>query len=342
VTAPIQICLLCSKPDEESVNELYRKLSNAGFKPCLDTRDILPEEKHEPVIQRAVRYSDILLLCHSADSVFDRARTYATAEDYLSIEWEEASKTTYTILVRLDNSEIPKCLADLQSVNLFEDDGWARLTEVIIGVAGQDKEMAEQVNSDGRLTRILIADDDEFVAKGMKLALDGADLPRELSVEIEYELIETVAQRIQSGDFDVLILDIDWYGDQEAGLHAIQSLKVKTPDLRVVAISGYAHLVSKARVAGADIARRKGFNSEELIRLVELATQLPPKQMGILNGNEVASEERLEALRRRLRILQLQEAKLGLYVPSYISMEIEDTQESIRDLMQRLYGEEVE
>jgi isopentenyl diphosphate isomerase/L-lactate dehydrogenase-like FMN-dependent dehydrogenase len=49
-----QIFLSYAREDREYVESLYDKLVNAGYKPWIDTKDILPGEKLEISIQRAI------------------------------------------------------------------------------------------------------------------------------------------------------------------------------------------------------------------------------------------------------------------------------------------------
>jgi hypothetical protein len=119
------------REDEEKVENLYQKLSDAGFKPWMDTKDVLPGERWKPRIQRAVRHSDFFLACLSANSVNKRGFLQKEIKDALDIWQEMLDSDIYLIPIRLEDCEVPEGLRDFQWVNLFEQDGWARLVKAI-------------------------------------------------------------------------------------------------------------------------------------------------------------------------------------------------------------------
>jgi len=129
--APAQIFLSYARPDEEKVKNLYRKLSDAGFKPWMDTKDILPGEIWQSCIQKAIRCSDFFLACLSSDSVSKRGFLQKEIKGALDIWQEKLDSDIYLIPVRLEDCEVPESLRKFQWVNLFEEDGWTRLVRAI-------------------------------------------------------------------------------------------------------------------------------------------------------------------------------------------------------------------
>jgi DNA-binding NarL/FixJ family response regulator len=192
-----------------------------------------------------------------------------------------------------------------------------------------------------KTARVLIADDEEFFALGAKTALESASFA-DLSVKVEYQVIEKILHKNKLDNFDVLILDLDWHGEQEAGLQAIPKLKTIKPDLRIIAISNFPNLVSEARKVGAEIARpKKGLTGERLIELINLALELPPTQVSVSDDDPVALKGLLKTHYRRLAVLEKQQAKLGLHTPPHIIIEVEDIKETIRQLEEKLRGKEI-
>jgi hypothetical protein len=135
VKATAQIFLSYAREDEGKVEKLYQELSDAGFKPWMDTKDILPGERWQSSIRKAVRRSDFFLACLSANSVSKRGWIQREIRDALDIWQEKLEADIYLIPVRLEDCEVPESLCDFQWVDLFEEDGWTRLVKAIqVGV----------------------------------------------------------------------------------------------------------------------------------------------------------------------------------------------------------------
>ena len=129
--ARCQIFLSYAREDREKVERLYQKLSKAGFKPWMDTKDILPGEKWPSSIRRAIRDSDFFLVCLSTNSVKKRGWVQREMKQALDLWQEKLEDDIYLIPVRLEDCETLESLRDFQWVNLFEGDGWTRLVKAI-------------------------------------------------------------------------------------------------------------------------------------------------------------------------------------------------------------------
>jgi hypothetical protein len=126
-----QVFLSYAREDAEKVENLYQELSDAGFKPWMDKKDILPGERWKSSIQEAIRCSDFFLACLSANSVNKRGFIQKEIKDALDIWQEKLDSDIYLIPARLEDCEVPESLRDVQWVNLFEEDGWTRLVKAI-------------------------------------------------------------------------------------------------------------------------------------------------------------------------------------------------------------------
>jgi len=126
-----QIFLCYTRPDRSKVEDLYEKLSSAGFKPWMDKRDILPGEQWEVSIQKAIRNSDFFLACLSVNSVDRRGYLQKEIKDALTIWQEKLSEDIYLIPVRLEECIVPDELRRFQYADLFEKDGWTKLVKAI-------------------------------------------------------------------------------------------------------------------------------------------------------------------------------------------------------------------
>src|SRR6266851_5867205 len=62
---PLQVFLCHSSSDKQAVRKLQSQLRAAGFEPWLDEENLLPGQDWEREIKRAVRTSDVVLVCLS-------------------------------------------------------------------------------------------------------------------------------------------------------------------------------------------------------------------------------------------------------------------------------------
>jgi hypothetical protein len=126
-----QIFLSYAREDEDKVKELYQRLSDAGFEPWMDKKDILPGEIWKSRISQAIRESDFFLACLSRNSVNKRGWIQREIKDALDIWQEKLDSDIYLIPARLEDCEVPERLGDFQWVDLFEEEGWTRLAKAI-------------------------------------------------------------------------------------------------------------------------------------------------------------------------------------------------------------------
>jgi len=122
----LQIFLCHASEDKEAVRTLYRKLLEPGFAPWLDEEKLLPGQDWDAEITKAIRASDVVLVCLSQRS---EKRGYMQKEIVraLDVADEQPEGTIFLIPVRLEDCSVPERLRRWQWVNLFQDDGFERL-----------------------------------------------------------------------------------------------------------------------------------------------------------------------------------------------------------------------
>jgi two-component system invasion response regulator UvrY len=115
------------------------------------------------------------------------------------------------------------------------------------------------------MIRVLIADDHAILRRGLKEIL-----VRELEESVfgEAEDAQDVLTRTQSGDWDLLILDITMPG--RSGLDVLKDLRTLRPNLPVLVLSMHSEAQYGKRVlrAGASGFMNKASAPEELIKAV--------------------------------------------------------------------------
>jgi signal transduction histidine kinase len=114
-----------------------------------------------------------------------------------------------------------------------------------------------------RKISVIVADDTMITREGLKQIiskLDGFELIGEAdSIEDAVNLVESVQP-------DILLLDLNWFGDETAGINGIAQIKALGMPIKILAVTAYSHLLYGAVAAGADAVVRKGFSSDELAK----------------------------------------------------------------------------
>lgn len=128
---PIRVFISYASEDFNRVEPLYEKLLEARFEPWIDKKNIVPGEKWEQSIWRAVRRADFFLVCISNKSVSKRGFLQREVRRALTIWREKLEEDIYLIPVRLENCEVPENLSEFQWVNLFEENGFESLVTAL-------------------------------------------------------------------------------------------------------------------------------------------------------------------------------------------------------------------
>ena len=123
----LQVFLLHARSDEATVRRLYRRLVREGANVWLDQEKLLPGQDWVYAIHKAIRGSDMVIVCLSRN--FNKQGGYRHEE--LKIALEKANATDaeeiFIIPARLEPCDMPDPLSRWQRVDLFEADGYKRL-----------------------------------------------------------------------------------------------------------------------------------------------------------------------------------------------------------------------
>ncbi len=203
--------------------------------------------------------------------------------------------------------------------------------------------------------RVMIADDEELFALGVKTALESYPEVA-LDVITVTETIDDVIEKVRDVEVDILFLDLDWFGEKIAGEDVIRKIRDIKSQLPIIAISAYPNLVKPARDAGASKARTKqGLTGEAILKLIvgvlatdellEISNQIKKTQTELIalksaSGVRVPIEtiritgikKTLEQYYRRLWILKEKLAIFGMSADPALVIEIEDTEQLIAQM----------
>jgi formylglycine-generating enzyme required for sulfatase activity len=134
----IQIFLAHASEDKPAVLALYNRLKQAGYKPWLDKKDLIPGQIWRDEIPKAIKASQIFLACLSAKSA---KQGYIQRELRIALDilGEMLPGTIFFIPMRLEECEIPDLrlaevrlnLRDIHRLDYWEEDGFEQLERAI-------------------------------------------------------------------------------------------------------------------------------------------------------------------------------------------------------------------
>lgn len=126
----IKVFLCHAHADQESVRALYNHLTSNCADAWLDKEKIIPGQDWELEIRKAVRDSDIVVVCVSKqfNSAGFRQKEVRLA---LDVAMEKPEGDIYIIPARLENCETPESLKKWHWVDLFEGDGYKKIDRAL-------------------------------------------------------------------------------------------------------------------------------------------------------------------------------------------------------------------
>jgi hypothetical protein len=127
----LRIFLCHSSADKPAVRELYQRLKADGFEPWLDEEDLMPGEDWQLEIPKAVKNSDVVIVCLSRGSVSKAGYVQKEIKFALDIADEQPENTIFIIPLRLDECEVPERLRRWQWVNSYESNAYSKLRRAL-------------------------------------------------------------------------------------------------------------------------------------------------------------------------------------------------------------------
>ncbi|MCK6563049.1 toll/interleukin-1 receptor domain-containing protein, partial [bacterium] len=102
----VKIFLSYAREDRERVETIYEKLSQAGFSPWMDAKNILPGERWEASIESAIENSHFFLACLSTNSVDKRGLIQKETKKAIDILSKLLDNDIYFIPIRLEECNV--------------------------------------------------------------------------------------------------------------------------------------------------------------------------------------------------------------------------------------------
>jgi hypothetical protein len=127
----LSVFLCHSSADKPKVRELYNRLVQDGFDPWLDEEKLLPGQDWEFEITKAVRRSDLIIVCLSRESVTRAGFLQKEIKFALDKADEQPEGQVYIIPARLEGCDPPERLRRWQWVNLYDAGGYELLRKTL-------------------------------------------------------------------------------------------------------------------------------------------------------------------------------------------------------------------
>jgi sulfatase modifying factor 1 len=132
---PLSVFLCHSSQDKVFVRDLYRKLRRDGVAPWLDEEDLIPGQDWDREIRRAVRASDLILVCLSKNSVSKAGYVQKEIKFVLDVAAEQPDGSIFLVPARIEDGVQPSDVAEelgcKQWVDLFQETGYQRLQRAL-------------------------------------------------------------------------------------------------------------------------------------------------------------------------------------------------------------------
>jgi hypothetical protein len=121
----LQVFLCHSSQDKPKVRGLYKRLQEFGVEPWLDEESLIPGQKWELEIPKAVKASHVVLICLSNNSINKEGYIQKEIKFALDVADEKPESTIFLIPVKLEQCEVPERLRKLQWVDLYDPKSYA-------------------------------------------------------------------------------------------------------------------------------------------------------------------------------------------------------------------------
>ncbi len=133
---PLRVFLCHASSDKPAVRELYQRLRADGIDAWLDKENLLPGQDWQRAIPKAVRDSDVVLVCLSHGSITKAGYVQKEIKFALDVADEQPEDTIFLIPLKLEECDVPDRLSRWQWVNLFTPNGYERLMRALRVRAG--------------------------------------------------------------------------------------------------------------------------------------------------------------------------------------------------------------
>lgn len=127
-TTKLTVFLSYTRSDEAPVRHLYKRLTLDGHAPWMDVYDILPGMNWKDAIRVAIDASDLVIVCLSRRAIAKDGHIQEEIRLALERVRRQPFEGIGLVPARLEKCDVPQPLRHLQWVDLFDTNGYARLS----------------------------------------------------------------------------------------------------------------------------------------------------------------------------------------------------------------------
>lgn len=124
----LKVFLCHSSSDKVAVRKLYHQLIEDEFDVWLDEEKLLPGQDWDFEIRKAVRSSDVVVVCLSNNSITKEGYVQKEIRIALDVADEKPDGTIFIIPAKFENCSVPERISKWQWVDLYIADGYKKLT----------------------------------------------------------------------------------------------------------------------------------------------------------------------------------------------------------------------
>jgi hypothetical protein len=123
----IKAFLCHTHEDKPVVRDLYKKLQSDGIEPWMDEENLFVGEDWKLAINRAIRSSDVVIICLSKASVLKTGYVQKEIREAVALSEEKPEGAIFLLPALLDECNVPESLKPFNWANLFMVNGYEKL-----------------------------------------------------------------------------------------------------------------------------------------------------------------------------------------------------------------------
>lgn len=128
----LRVFICHASDDKPVVRALYQRLVFNGIKPWFDEDDLLPGQDWQFEISKAVRRSDVVIICLTSASVNKTGFVQKEIRFALDVAQEQPEGSIFLVPLRLEECSVPESLQRYQWANLYARDGFDQLMRSLL------------------------------------------------------------------------------------------------------------------------------------------------------------------------------------------------------------------